>query len=614
MIVKMKKLYMVVMDSNRKEALKELARFGAVHVETENVESEQLSELRERRAEVIHAINILEELKSEGQKAHNEFNGDIDKLLQRITEHETRIENIDAQIENLLVKESEYSILGDFNPQDIAYLADKGIQIKLFSINKKDFKNLDAPMPIFVLKEAKSAMYCAAVSLDDFPEDFDVEEILPPEKSLHEMKTEIETLREERKSLIDELKTCIPKIKDLQEEQERLDANIEFLTVSDSMGVESSLAYLSGFIPEEVETDVKTKAAENGWGILIRDPTEQEQVPTLIRNPKWVQIIKPVYDLLGTVPGYRERDISMFFLIFLSIFVAMIIGDAGYGLLLILGSVIPMFGYAKKKKPLPDGFILLTVFGAMTFLWGMFSGTWFGARAIVENTPLSNLVIPAISSFNPKSSMPIKHICFILGTVQIAIAHFWNIIREFQVNKLRSLSQVGWFVMVLGLYYLVLNLVLDPQKYPMPNFALYMIIAGIVLVILFSQQQGNVLKGFLHGFGFSNLLTSLLDSINAFTDIISYIRLFAVGLATVEVAKSFNMMAANVGDGVIGIIGGILIIVIGHTLNMIMAALSVMVHGVRLNVLEFSSHLGMEWTGFQYKPFTTLPKEKKNAS
>ena len=97
--------------------------------------------------------------------------------------------------------------------------------------------------------------------------------------------------------------------------------------------------------------------------------------------------------------------------------------------------------------------------------------------------------------------------------------------------------------------------------------------------------------------------TLFLDSISAFSDIISYIRLFAVGLATVEIAKSFNSMAAGLGDGAAGIIGGILILIFGHTLNLAMGGLSVIVHGVRLNMLEFSGHLGIEWTGIPYKPF-----------
>ena len=166
---------------------------------------------------------------------------------------------------------------------------------------------------------------------------------------------------------------------------------------------------------------------------------------------------------------------------------------------------------------------------------------------------------------------------------------------------IKAFAQPGWLAMIIGLYFLVLNLVLGADNFPLPDFALYLIFAGLGFVVVFSEQDGRFFKGLLRGI--SSLLTTFLDSISAFSDIISYIRLFAVGLATVAVASSFNSMAAGMGSGVVGIIAAIFILAIGHTLNIAMVALSVVVHGIRLNVLEFSGHLGMEWTGINYNPF-----------
>jgi V/A-type H+-transporting ATPase subunit I len=155
--------------------------------------------------------------------------------------------------------------------------------------------------------------------------------------------------------------------------------------------------------------------------------------------------------------------------------------------------------------------------------------------------------------------------------------------------------------MVLGLYFLVLNMVLDPIKYPVPDFAKTMILVGFLMVLFLSQQEGNFFKGLIKGLG--GFITTFLNSISAFSDIISYIRLFAVGLAGIEIAKSFNAMAQGMMTNPAGIVFGIIVIVLGHGLNMAMSGLSVIVHGVRLNVLEFSNHLGLEWSGFSYKPF-----------
>jgi V/A-type H+-transporting ATPase subunit I len=143
--------------------------------------------------------------------------------------------------------------------------------------------------------------------------------------------------------------------------------------------------------------------------------------------------------------------------------------------------------------------------------------------------------------------------------------------------------------------------VLSSVKYPVPVHASWMIGCGLSFIIIFSRQEGR----FFHGvaMGLANLLTTFLSSISAFADIISYIRLFAVGLAGIEIAKSFNGIAAGLGTNVGGLIIGGVILLFGHALNMVMGALSVIVHGVRLNMLEFSGHLGMEWSGKPYKPF-----------
>jgi V/A-type H+-transporting ATPase subunit I len=128
---------------------------------------------------------------------------------------------------------------------------------------------------------------------------------------------------------------------------------------------------------------------------------------------------------------------------------------------------------------------------------------------------------------------------------------------------------------------------------------IWLFVGGAVLVALFSQTSGGFFKGMLASIG--NLPLSI---INGFSDIISYIRLYAVGLATVLMAESFNEMA--IGDGVTTVasgIGAVIILILGHGLNMILAVMAVIVHGVRLNMLEYAGHAGVEFSGSEYKPF-----------
>jgi V/A-type H+-transporting ATPase subunit I len=142
---------------------------------------------------------------------------------------------------------------------------------------------------------------------------------------------------------------------------------------------------------------------------------------------------------------------------------------------------------------------------------------------------------------------------------------------------------------------------------PAPDSMIYLFIVGGVLVALFSNPGKNVFKGIL-----TSIANIPLTVINGFSDIISYIRLYAVSLATVLMAISFNEMA--IGDGITTVFSGIiavLILVLGHALNMILAAMAIIVHGVRLNMLEYASHAGVEFAGNEYSPFK-LKQENKN--
>jgi len=122
----------------------------------------------------------------------------------------------------------------------------------------------------------------------------------------------------------------------------------------------------------------------------------------------------------------------------------------------------------------------------------------------------------------------------------------------------------------------------------------------LILVLFFSSPQRNIFKTIGSGLG-----TIALSLVNNFTDVVSYIRLFAVGLAGVAIADAFNAMAAGIikkGD-FLTIIASVLVVVFGHALNIILGPMSVLVHGVRLNVLEFCGHANVTWNGFAYKPF-----------
>lgn len=227
---------------------------------------------------------------------------------------------------------------------------------------------------------------------------------------------------------------------------------------------------------------------------------------------------------------------------------------------------------------------------------------------------LKSLVIPNFANypayFNVSTTQQqnsIMKFCFILGTIQLSLACLMNIRKKLGQKDLSWLSDLGWLCSICALYFVVLYLVIGAQINLIP--AAVVVVIGFLLVVCFGGMSPD--KTFAQGLkaGLGDAFTVFLNTISAFGNIMSYIRLFAVGMASLAIAQSFNTMAAGFSGPLI--IVGALIMIIGHGLNVVMGLLSVVVHGVRLNLLEFSGQLGMEWAGIAYDPFRKFDKIKK---
>ncbi|MFO7849135.1 MAG: V-type ATP synthase subunit I [Spirochaetia bacterium] len=615
MIAKMQKVFLVSLEESRRETLEALKKLGVMHLEEYRGQSEKVDELQKARAQIDRSIYILppdiEGFSSEKPTLSEKTVDDALEIAKRLEQQNEELKGRLDAVEKLNREEERIAPLGEFDPSEIKLLAEKGVHLSLYSLGKEERESFPSDLTCFEVFRSKTRSIFAVVkqhhtnTAEADSGESGYEEFPVPEKSLRQLREERETHLSEIEKIRKEIRSLGAYLHILKKALDLLDEQIEFEEVRAGLAEdeEGQLVYLSGYVPEKKVKALKEKASVNGWALIIKDPEPDENPPTLIENPPAVKIIKPVFDFLGTIPGYREYDISFLFLLFLTVFFAMIIGDAGYGFLFLGTTVYSAVKQKKKNGSVPDIHRLLILMGGATIVWGVLSGTWFGSRTLAEAPFLSMFVLEPIASFgSDMSSEVIRHLCFVIGTIQISIAHIMNFLKEIrQSPKVRAIAQLGWLSMVLGLYYVVLFLVLGAEQYPIPQFSLYMVFIGLAVVFVFSEQEGHFIKGVLKGI--ANFLPKFLDSISAFSDIISYIRLFAVGLATVEIAKSFNSMAVDMGSGVIGIIGGIIILLIGHGLNMAMAALSVVVHGVRLNMLEFSGHLGMEWTGVPYSPF-----------
>jgi V/A-type H+-transporting ATPase subunit I len=198
--------------------------------------------------------------------------------------------------------------------------------------------------------------------------------------------------------------------------------------------------------------------------------------------------------------------------------------------------------------------------------------------------------------------------CFTLALVQLTVAHIKGAVRN--RASVKMLGDVGSILQLVGIYYLVLSLVVNAQVFsfglviggiPVGAVAIALIGVGFVLSFVFSNYEGSVGKAILASL--ADIVSVLLGVVNVFSDIVSYIRLWAVGLAGAAISATVNELVGPFFGNFMFMILAIVLLVFGHGLNMILNVLSVIVHGIRLNTLEFSSHLDMSWSGHKFKPF-----------
>ena len=611
MIVKMKKVSVVLTDGMRETSLEALRNAGVMHLEeVPKGSGEKLETLKAQDAKVADAISRLDGSVKPAKPQESldrdavlsdcglaiDIAADLEKMRTRLTE-------IDGALELL-------EPYGDFEPADLSILGSKGIDILLFEGGEGILRRIqDGGGEPFVIRRAKKTVHAAGVFIGEPPENLVSEAKKLPEYGAMELLAEKERLIRDVEEAEGRRRVLSEKRAEFNRLREALAQDMEYESLLTGIEGEENLCWLTGFVPEDRLEGVKSLAADMEAGLLIRDPDENDVIPTLIRNKPAVRIIEPVFGFLGTLPGYREFDISGYFLAYFSVFFAMIIGDAGYGTLFLAGALA--LAVKGRGKKLHDAVKLLFVLSIMTVIWGALTGNWFGSRVIAAMGPMKAVTIPAIATYpdlfpgvetDPQKT--VMWICFILGLSQLTLANLMNFVRDFP--QLKSISHLGWASIIGGLYFLVLNLVINVH---MPQFAIYMVAVGFGMVVVFGGQEKGVgfVKGALRGLG--GAFNTFLDSISGFSNIISYIRLFAVGMSSFYIASSFNNLAAPMLDGWT-VPFGIIVILIGHGLNLVMAILSVVVHGIRLNMLEFSGQLGMEWTGVEYDPFRVRISEK----
>ena len=614
MILPMKKLTLLVLDSQKKAALKTLRNFGAVHIEKEAASSDTLTELQNTYTRVQQAEALITESQpKKAEKAKTEAltlnRNDLLQAVDEILDLKDQESNTRAAINKLTGDIEAYNAWGDFDPEDIRSFEENSIYLTMGELPEKSYTALPETIKTVRLAGGKKTVRFAIVSetIDvpvDLPSDFNP--LILPDMRLSAMHTERERLQKQLPSFKAKIGARTELLAPLKAEAKKLAKEIEFETVHAGMEViplekePIRLARLSGYILAEKQADFAGLAKANGWAFISDDPAEEDAVPTAMRHNRFVQLLTPLTDFLGTVPGYREPDISLWFLLFFGIFFAMIFGDAGYGGILVILSLIGIGKAKAKEQPAPLAMQMFLYLGVLTVIWGTATCNWFGIS--VEYIPawLKNLSVPAISNATEESirNANLMQFCFTLGLIQLTIGHIISIVRN--IRSPQILGHIGSIAMLCGMYVVVLSLVVSAERYQINQPVMIAIGGGFALNFIFSNYQTGIGQSIVDSL--KNIITMFLGVVNVFADIMSYIRLWAVGLAGSAISATVNQMAGP-ALGSFLIFLGVLLLFFGHGLNYIMNVLSVIVHGVRLNTLEFSNHVGLTWAGFKYEPF-----------
>tara|TARA_R110002012_G_scaffold213018_3_gene384093 strand:- start:9211 stop:11058 length:1848 start_codon:yes stop_codon:yes gene_type:complete len=603
MIVRMKEILLFTTARSVDDTILQLGKLGVVDIKEVNGANNGTAERRlEALERAERALTLLYERLKKEKKATLPIKystTDPKQLVDRLLLTNEIRQKANERIEELQQQYRWYATWGEnVKLKDIAHLRERGIFLQLYLLDKAMVKTLDEKHTLVKLPEKNGKVPVVMIARNASEKLNHKEESLP-KLSFETVERQLQRKERQLAEVEHFLQDQAENIAWLEDYHLLLKDRLGIQKTFEGMGdIEGKLKYLKGYIPRNTVNDFVAAAEENHWGYHITDPGKPEDVPVYIKNPKWIGIINPVMKFIDIVPGYKEVDVSIYFLVAFALFFAMLVGDAGYGLIFLLVT------FLLRKKLTGQMQILIFVLSGATIIWGVLSGTYFGSEHIAALPLLNDLIIPEIASFGVDNISFMMHLSFLIGAIHLTIAHS---IRVFQfVNSIKALSEVGWIALVWGLFLITEQLVLGK---PMPDWGIWFFVGGAVLVALFSVESKNFFKSM--GVSLTNLPLSL---ISGFSDIVSYVRLFAVGMATAAVASSFNNMIlpeGTTGMGIIGLLMAAVALLLGHGLNIALALMAVMVHGIRLNMLEFAGHLGVQFSGEAYNPFKLFSMENR---
>lgn len=586
MITQMKKYTFLVFHRDYDSFLTQLRDLGVVHV-TEKAagmaDDEQLQALLQKADQIKKTIS----------------QGAPDQLLQEKTSLEQRIAATHKEAERM-------AVWGTFSAERMAQLKDAGYCLRYYACPTKQFEQEWG----VAVAEQGSQTYFVQVSkvgeeVQELP-DFCHEQTLN-EKSATDLQKDIEGLNgllvAQNARIELWAKQNIPALEqELKETRQQIDW--KRVTLNTDTLAEGSLKLLEGFCPIDKETELNRMLEQQGVYYQEEDPTEEDNTPIKLRNNRFTKMFECLTGMYGW-PSYGEFDPTPILGPFFLLFFAICMGDCGYGLLLILIGILIAKGKLKIQMFEGLGHIIATL-GVGTAIVGFFLGTFFGIDLYaaswvpdaLKSVMIKGNVEVAGSSYDIQMVMAlcigVFHICLAMVVKAICYTKRYG----FKEN----IATWGWLLLIVGgLIVLLVGMThLFPEE--VTKWTLIVVAAISALgIYIFNTPGRNPLI---------NIGAGLWDTYNMATgilgDVLSYIRLYALGLAGGMLGGAFNNLANMVlgTDPTWQWLPFIIILLIGHALNLAMSALGSFVHPLRLSFVEYFKNSGYEGKGTLYQPFS----------
>jgi len=592
MIEKMRKYTFLLHHSDYISFLAELQKLGLVHIIKSTTEkSDKLISAKQDIEAYANEIKFMKKWISEDRvkKQTSLIPAQMKKAIDQAHLDRDRLHHIYA----VLAKEiAELEPWGDFSIESVKHLKESDLQLDLFICSKNHFKpEWQEIYPLKIINEISNLIYFALLHKKEEPVQIEAELFKIPPRSLSELKEHEIEIAKDVAAIEDFYRdNALAAIELFEQEVLSLSKDYEFgeATLQATPEADNHVVILQGWIPKRQDNNLSEFIDTKNIIAIGEDPSPEDNVPVLLRNNAFARIFEPIADMF-MLPYYYDLDLTAFFAPFYLMFFGFCSGDLGYGVVIFLiGTLLKK----KSKNPAMRPFLtLIQVLGLGTVVMGFIMGSVFAID--LKNIPWLK---PYIAM---KDTTMIFNFALLLGVIQILWGIIINSMKQMRQSGVKGgIATFGSFLLILGLA-ISGSTLMGAKPGVLLNYTKFLIYPGLFLIMFFNMPGKNIFLNLANGLW---LLYNLV--MGFFGDLLSYIRLFALGVSSGILGIVVNSMAKQFSA--VPYIGPVIFIVFmlgGHGLNIALSSLGAFVHPLRLTFVEFYKNAGFNGPGMQYKPF-----------